>query len=276
MFGPAIAALIQWRLSEHAPWSALGLQPARIRWSFMIATVLVGLCITPLTLLVMRLFGDGAGMASFGHVEVSGERFAHSIALLLEEKGIPSAPSTSLVREWPGALIVIALLLSSVVTAFTVNLPFMLGEELGWRGYLYQAVSNWSPWHRVVLIGPVWGLWHAPLIMMGHNYPGHPLLGIPVMMVFCSLLAILFDWSRARCQSVWGPCVLHGIINGSAGAFMFFAWDGHTLVASLAGSAGFIALLFLCIVVLAFDPGYRRGFFSVPPAAAHSTTNFAA
>jgi uncharacterized protein len=152
-------------------------------------------------------------------------------------------------------------------SAFTVNLPFMLGEELGWRGYLFASTSRWSAAKRVAFTGTVWGIWHAPLILLGHNYPGYPFLGIVLMMVFCTLLAMLFDLSRQRSNSVWGPCVLHGIINGSSGAFVLFAWDGHVLLASPAGVAGLVALLVLCIVVFTFDGSYRRSFFRTKTTA---------
>lgn len=265
MLGPAIAALVRWRLAERAPWSALGLHLSRIQWRQLGVTVTIGACIIPLSLLAIHVFGDHLHLPGFGHVEVSGKRLSTSVEAIMEERGVSGTTElSSRVAELPGALILLVLLASAVVAAFTVNLPFMLGEELGWRGYLYAVTAEWSPAQRIALTGPAWGLWHAPLIMMGHNYPGHPYVGVLVMMVFCSLLAVLFDHSRFRVESVWGPCVLHGIINGSAGAFALFTWDGHVLVASPAAVAGFIALAVLIAAVFAFDPRYRRSFFHKP------------
>lgn len=90
---------------------------------------------------------------------------------------------------------------------------------------------------------------------MGHNYP---IAGIGFMVVFCTLIAVLFDWSRTRTHAVWGPCVLHGIINGSADLFAVFAWGGHPLVASPVGIGGFVALALLVVVVFLIDGNYRR------------------
>lgn len=262
MLGPAAAAIFQWRLIDRAPWSALALHPRLINWGGMGLTVALALCIVPLALLTSSIFGDVFLVPGFGHVEVSGERFSNTISTIIKDQGL-AAPSSATERmaALPGAAILLLIMVGASFSAFTVNLPFMLGEELGWRGYLFASASRWSAAKRVAFTGPVWGIWHAPLILLGHNYPGHPFVGILLMMVFCTLLAVLFDLSRQRSNSVWGPCVLHGIINGSAGAFILFAWDGHVLLASPAGVAGLVALLLLCILVFTFDGSYRRTFF---------------
>ncbi len=261
MLGPAIAALVQWRLMERAAWSTVGLHPARIRWLGLLSTVLVGVCIVPLTLAVIHLFGDGLAVGAFGHVEVSGARFAERVAAIMSEQGLAVRGGVvERLAGLPGAGILLALLAVAVVAAFTINLPFMLGEELGWRGYLFGALRSWPPIRRVSFTGAVWGAWHAPLIAMGHNYPGHPVVGILLMVLFCVLLALLFDHARWRSGSVWAPCVLHGIINGSAGAYLLFAEGGHVLVASPAGIAGCIAIALLATVVLLMDGAYRRAF----------------
>jgi membrane protease YdiL (CAAX protease family) len=42
-----------------------------------------------------------------------------------------------------------------LVTLFTI-----LGEELGWRGFLQDALRPLSPLKRYVLIGVLWEFWH--------------------------------------------------------------------------------------------------------------------
>lgn len=53
---------------------------------------------------------------------------------------------------------------------------------------------------------------------------------------------------------------MHGSINGRAGRYTFFAWDGGSLVNSPVGLAGFNALAVLGIEVIAFDPTCRLRF----------------
>ena len=59
------------------------------------------------------------------------------------------------VSRVPGWLVLVLGLLAAVLAACTVNLPFMLGEELGWRGYLYQATAEWPSLKRVLFTGMV-------------------------------------------------------------------------------------------------------------------------
>lgn len=266
MFGPAVAAVIQQRWRDRESWTGLGLNFKGTRPGVVIATVMLGLLIIPTMLAVLYVLGTGLGWAAFGQVEVSSARLVTAIQEMLAQKGMGGEVSQQVeqLARVPIALVVLGLAVSAVMAAFTVNVPFMLGEELGWRGYLWQRLANLPGWSRVTFTGVVWGLWHAPLIALGHNYPGHPVGGVLMMVVFCLVLALLFDWTRSRSGSVWSSVVLHGLINGTAGATVLFAWGGHPLLSSAAGLAGGLAIALLGLVVLALDPVYRRQFCRAP------------
>jgi membrane protease YdiL (CAAX protease family) len=270
MLGPALAALVQQRLLDREPWSGLGLTLKGTRWPVFVFTVLVGIAIVPLFLLAVHLLGSASGWEAFGQASITTERLHIAFLELGSAMGRADVVEAQLdkIAGIPAGLVLLAALLSSVVAAFTVNLPFMLGEELGWRGYLWQRSAHWPGMQRVLFTGVVWGLWHAPLIAMGHNYPGYPVIGIGMMVVFCTVLALLFDWTRSRSGSIWSACVLHGIINGSAGAAGLFAWGGHPLVGSVVGVAGMVAMAGLGALVLLVDAGYRNSFLRVSPTPA--------
>ncbi len=263
MFGPAIAAVVQARLLDRAGWEPLGLAVKKFPWKPLLLTALVGMCIVPTILLVMSVCGAIWPAGGFGEVNFTTEGMIQRVQGLMEEMGQDPAPEEKLatLRSIPPALVLAGALLSAVLAACTVNLPFMLGEELGWRGYLWYRTAAWPGLRRVLFTGVVWGLWHAPLIAMGHNYPGHPAAGIGMMVLFCTVLAFLFDWTRWRSGSVWSSALLHGIINGSAGALALFSSGGDPLMGSAAGIAGIIAMAMLGSVVLAVDGAYRRALF---------------
>ena len=91
---------------------------------------------------------------------------------------------------------------------------------------------------------------------MGHNYLGYPVAGIGMMVVLCILLAFLFDWTRSRSGSIWSSCMLHGLINGTAGLALLFASGGHVLL-GLTGASGLAALGLMVSMIVAFDRSYR-------------------
>lgn len=265
MLGPAFAAIVQQRLIDKEPWSGLGLRFMDTRWRFLWLTVLLGLVMMPLALGLMALFGNVLGADAFGQVSVTSARFMVAIQELTAEQGLPSPPEgLAILEAIPGWVILVLIQLAALIGAFTANVPFMLGEELGWRGYLWQRVAAWKGVQRVLFTGIVWGLWHAPLIAIGHNYPGYPVAGIGMMVVLCLLFGLLFDWSRMRSGTVWSSVLLHGLINGSAGSFLFFASNGHPLVGSPVGLAGFVAFALLGVLVLLLDRTYRSDFLNGP------------
>jgi membrane protease YdiL (CAAX protease family) len=256
MLGPAIAAIVQQRVLDKAPWAGLGLRIKGTRWGVMALTAVAGMAIVPVFFLVVWTAGDLLGVAAFGEVSVSGARFARAMDDMLLAAGQQGASAQlEFLRDLPGGVLMLIFLLTGLVAAFTVNLPFMLGEELGWRGYLWQRLRHWDRPRRVLFTGLAWGLWHAPLIAMGHNYPGRPGAGIAMMVLFCLSAAWLFDLTRARSGSLWSSCVLHGLINGTAGAAAIFTWNGHVLIGTIAGAAGCLALL---VVALLFHLATRH------------------
>src|SRR5699024_8144281 len=63
----------------------------------------------------------------------------------------------------------------SLIGGITVNAVLGFGEEIGWRGFLLREFRALGFWKASLLIGFIWGLWHAPLIIFaGHNYPSTP------------------------------------------------------------------------------------------------------
>lgn len=139
----------------------------------------------------------------------------------------------------------------AIVLAPFINMIPAFGEEAGWRGMLFPSLcERFSQRVSVLIMGVIWGLWHAPVTCMGHNYgmgyPGFPVLGILSMIVFCTAMGSCLARLRMRVGSVW-PCALaHGAINATAGIGIYFCTVGTTLLGpSPAGLVGGIPLLAL-------------------------------
>ena len=124
-------------------------------------------------------------------------------------------------RPLPAAPAIIAVAQAALALTFgpLFNVLFTVGEEIGWRGFLLPRLmrAGLRQWPALVVSGVIWGLWHAPVIALGHNYPDHPYVGVLLMTVFCTLVGIIFGWLQLASGSVWVPALAHGSINAVAG-----------------------------------------------------------
>jgi CAAX protease family protein len=120
-----------------------------------------------------------------------------------------------------------------------LNVLPALGEEWGWRGWLLPALLPMGRWPAVLTVGVVWGLWHAPIVLLGYNYPGHaPVAAVGLMVVFCVVTGSLLGWLRLRSGSVW-PCAIgHGFLNASAALPLLFVAAGTSFDNASTGLLG--------------------------------------
>ena len=122
-------------------------------------------------------------------------------------------------------------LISALTVAPLVNAIPSFGEELGWRGMLFPTLAELMPQRTAALVsGAIWGIWHAPVIAMGHNYgmgyAGFPVAGILTMTLTCTAMACCLSLLRLRSGSVW-PCALaHGAFNAIANTGLLFCTCG--------------------------------------------------
>jgi membrane protease YdiL (CAAX protease family) len=144
-------------------------------------------------------------------------------------------------------------LLQGLVAGPTVNAVAGFGEELGWRGFLQKELKGLGFYRSSVLIGFIWGVWHMPIILQGHNYPDHPLSGVFMMIAWCILLSPIFSLVRLRSGSVIAAAVLHGSLNGTAGLALMVVEGGSDLLVGVTGLAGFAVLLLVNLVLLLQD-----------------------
>lgn len=108
-----------------------------------------------------------------------------------------------------------------------------LGEEGGWRGYMMPKLMRLFGRGKAVLIGGIiWGLWHAPLTCIGHNYgtsyPGFPYLGILIMCISCTCFGIVLTYITVKSGSVWPAAIMHAVNNANPSILALFI-DGDKL-----------------------------------------------
>lgn len=152
-------------------------------------------------------------------------------------------------------VVVVAQTLTAFLVAPILNAIPILGEEFGWRAYLQPKLMPLGGRKAMVLMGIVWGLWHAPLIAMGHNYgtgyTGAPWLGILATIWIMFILGTFIGWAALRAGSVWPAVIGHGAFNGIAGIYAFFTQGNPNLLLgpSVAGVIGSWALAVVALII---------------------------
>jgi hypothetical protein len=86
------------------------------------------------------------------------------------------------------------------------------------------------------------------VIVNGHNYPGHPLVGPIMMTLLTVLLSPLIGYVRLRAQSVFAAAVFHGTFNAAAGLAIFLK-GGTALLTGMTGVVGLATLLFADVML---------------------------
>jgi membrane protease YdiL (CAAX protease family) len=149
-------------------------------------------------------------------------------------------------------------LLSGLFSGITISAIAGFGEELGWRGFLQNEFSGLSFLKSSLIIGVIWGIWHAPLILQGHNYPQHPVIGVFMMIVWCVLFASIFSYVRIKSGSVIAAAIIHGTLNATAMLPLMVIGEGNDLTVGVTGLAGFIVLLAVNFCIFFFDRSFVR------------------
>ena len=98
-----------------------------------------------------------------------------------------------------------------------------LGEEIGWRGYLYPKLEELFGTTKAVIIGGIiWGVWHYPALYaghnFGHNYIGEPWTGFIVFTIFTIVVGAILYYFTKRTDSVWGAAFMHAANNAFSSA----------------------------------------------------------
>lgn len=144
-----------------------------------------------------------------------------------------------------------------VVIGPVVNIIPTMGEELGWRGYLLPKLRIFlSDRTALIITGAIWGIWHLPVIVMGHNYGtgywGYPWLGILAMIVFCVVLGIIEGYISIKLESVIPAAMIHSTVNAGAALPSIFAKSGYNplLGPAITGLIGGLPFSVLAVILL--------------------------
>lgn len=196
MLTPALAAFVVRKFITREGFASAGLRlgPWRLYLRIWLGVPLLVIAIYALTI----LFGLG--------------QFDPTVATL-QERMLQAAQGRPLPALPPPLVLAAAMFAQSLTLGAVVTTFFTFGEEFGWTGYLLVHLLPLGRWPAAILYGSIWGVWHAPIIAGGFNYPGYPVLGPILMCALCIAFALTQTALRIRSQSVWVTSFFHSSIN---------------------------------------------------------------
>ena len=240
MFFPMITALVIQAIDKEK-FNQTGLVNFKVKRSWLVAWLL------PVVMVFICILINGL---------MPGVSLQYNSEQLIAQYHIPENQQ-DMVREqmgkMPAYLMVISILFSGLIAGVTVNAIAAFGEEYGWRNYLVGALREVKFWKAALFIGVVWGIWHFPLILMGHNYPNEPQWGVLLMIVMCILLGIIELYFVLKAKSMIVAAIMHGTVNALAGTVIYFTLGGNDFLNGMPGLSGFIAMALVILGIWAYD-----------------------
>jgi hypothetical protein len=227
MWVPAVATVLTIKLITHEGFAVTNFRIGALR-PYLTSALVVPACFVATYTLTWLL---GLGQPDW---QLAGFR------ALMASSGVETSTMPS------SALILPAVFLASLGLGPTINGIFGFGEEFGWRGYLLPKLMPLGRLKAYTLVGVIWGLWHAPLIVVGFNYPGYPVLGIVGMVVMTTALGIYINELTLQNRSSILAGWIHGAFNGQAyGIWRILFPHVNPLMGGFTGVIGAAVWLFL-------------------------------
>lgn len=196
MWVPAVAALLTLRFVTHE-----GLDTALVRVGPLRPYLAVAI-IVPLVFVLIFLLTWALGL---GEPDWALTEFLSSMESLGADAPAVEVP-----------VVLLGLLAGTLIFTPFVNSVFGFGEELGWRGFLLPRLMPLGKARAYLILGVIWGLWHAPLIAVGFNYPGRPVAGIFAMIALTTGLGVFINELTLHYRSSILAGWIHGVFNAQA------------------------------------------------------------
>ena len=100
-------------------------------------------------------------------------------------------------------------LLLAVPAVLAMQSLFAIGEEAGWRGWLHSELTPLGFWPMSLLIGAMWALWHAPIVLALGLAPREAVTYLGTIVAVAPLLAALREISG----TAWAAVLGHGLLS---------------------------------------------------------------
>jgi uncharacterized protein len=114
--------------------------------------------------------------------------------------------------SWSDGGVIVFHFVVTATLSFVLLLPSVLGEELGWRGFLVPELCKWMRFTGVALVsGLLWAVWHWPMIFMGIY--GSKVVPLSFQLLTFTLFIVangfILAYLRLKTNSVWTAVIFH-------------------------------------------------------------------
>ena len=198
-------------------------------------------------------FFYGLGLVAFYGLQT----FLNYIFKLGQVVDIATSFPQMVTANLPAAALLPLMAFNTVVMGPFLGLIIAFGEEYGWRGYLQTELIRLGRVRGVFLLGVIWGVWHWPVIWMGYNYPGQPILGSLAMVVFCVIFSYFLAYAVFKSQGVWTAAYLHALNNQAVSFFFLFVVAPANVLFSFGAGWPGLAIGAVIVVLLLRDPVWK-------------------
>ncbi|MGK2862751.1 MAG: CPBP family intramembrane glutamic endopeptidase [Chitinophagaceae bacterium] len=190
MLSPALASIITLKIRHRPvsglPWSLKELKYLRL--SYIIPILYVSIAYLFIWLFA---FGDLIN--------------AETILQWSNELGIESANQT---------LIIVVMILLLLTVGVIKNLGSVLGEEIGWRGFLIFELRKVMSFKALAIVsGIIWAIWHFPLINLIYGSSEYLLLHIGAFTIMIIGISVILAYYTFKSNSLWPAVIFHSIHN---------------------------------------------------------------
>lgn len=132
----------------------------------------------------------------------------------------------------------------------------VLGEEIGWRGYLLpRLLNNQTDLAASLMVGLVWGLWHLPELWPMNA--GRDPVTLPLFLADIILISILYTWLHANSR---GSLLLVSLFHGVYDLLVMYASASLPFIRQTRGLETVVILIMVLVIVAIYGPKrFERG-----------------
>jgi len=119
-------------------------------------------------------------------------------------------------ENWATFSVLLFHFLVSATFIFVISIPSIVGEEIGWRGFLVPELAKIMSFSKVALLsGLAWAVFHWPLMFRGiYGVQGTPLaFQITIFSLLIMATSIVMTYFRYKTGSIWPSVLFHGAGN---------------------------------------------------------------